>query len=70
MGVWIETLRSKRLEADLLVTPCMGVWIETISKLYRDNEDKVTPCMGVWIETKHDVNFSLSSSHTLYGCVD
>ena len=30
MGVWIETLRSKKLEADLLVTPCMGVWIETL----------------------------------------
>ena len=53
------------------VTPFVGVWIETYIIGTEKDYQNVTPFVGVWIETLSTLQVSsLTSSHTLRGCVD
>ena len=70
VGVWIETLSSKVWPFSKNVTPYVGVWIETLILITLDQPPMSHPTWVCGLKQKRDKIITVSTSHTLRGCVD
>ncbi len=59
-GVWIESIRTFKIDSYNLVAPRAGVWIERDKKEVEAKLFFVAPRAGVWIE--RDMSFGSSLS--------